>query len=250
MIIAVSGKGGTGKTMVSALLIRAMAEKGKYDILAIDSDPDSNLPDALGVEVEKNIGDIREELLGERDKLPVGTSWQQKLEYEAMRALVETDEFDLLSMGRPEGAGCYCAANNVLREIIDTIAKNYDIVIIDTEAGLEHLSRRTTQNVDIMLIVTDTSKRGVTTAARIKELAGELKIKFSRLNVIINRVTPEIEDKIKNYVNEIGLEVAGIVPEDELIRGFDVEGKPLTELPEESKAYRAIKGIANRLELG
>jgi len=250
MIIAVSGKGGTGKTMVSALLIRAMAEKGKYDILAIDSDPDSNLPDALGVEVERNIGDIREELLGERDKLPVGTSWQQKLEYEAMRALVETDEFDLLSMGRPEGAGCYCAANNVLREIIDTIAKNYDIVIIDTEAGLEHLSRRTTQNVDIMLIVTDTSKRGVTTAARIKELAGELKIKFSRLNVIINRVTPEIEDKIKNYVNEIGLDVAGIVPEDELIRGFDVEGKPLTELPEESKAYRAIKGIANRLELG
>ncbi len=250
MIIAVSGKGGTGKTMVSALLIRAMAEKGKYDILAIDSDPDSNLPEALGVEVEKNIGDIREELLGERDKLPIGTSWQQKLEYEAMRALVETDEFDLLSMGRPEGPGCYCAANNVLREIIDTIAKNYDIVIIDTEAGLEHLSRRTTQNVDIMLIVTDTSKRGVTTAARIKELAGELKIKFSRLNVIINRVTPELEDRIKNYVNDIGLEVAGTVPEDELIREFDVEGKPLTELPEESKAYRAIKGIANRLELG
>ncbi|GBE55359.1 MAG TPA: ATP-binding protein [Euryarchaeota archaeon] len=250
MIIAVSGKGGTGKTMVSALLIRAMAEKGKYDILAIDSDPDSNLPEALGVEVEKTIGEIREELLGERDKLPIGTSWQQKLEYEAMRALVETDEFDLLSMGRPEGPGCYCAANNVLREIIDTIAKNYDIVIIDTEAGLEHLSRRTTQNVDIMLVVTDTSKRGITTAARIKELAGELKIKFSRLNVIMNRVTPELEDRIKNSVNDIGLEVAGTVPEDELIREFDVEGKPLTELPEESKAYRAIKGIANRLELG
>ncbi len=249
MIIAVSGKGGTGKTMVSALLIKAIAEKDSYDILAIDSDPDSNLPEALGVEVEKTIGDIREELLEEREKLPPGMSWQQKLEYEAMDALVETDAFDLLSMGRPEGPGCYCAANHVLREIVDTMAKNYDIVVIDTEAGLEHLSRRTTQNVDTMLVVTDTSKRGITTAARIKELAGELKINFSRLNVIINRATPEVEGKLQDYVKEIGLEVAGIIPEDEMVRKFDVEGVPLTQLPEESKAYRAIKKIVEKLEL-
>jgi len=249
MIIAVSGKGGTGKTMVSALLIKAIAEKDSYDILAIDSDPDSNLPEALGVEVEKTIGDIREELLEEREKLPPGMSWQQKLEYEAMDALVETDAFDLLSMGRPEGPGCYCSANHVLREIVDTMAKNYDIVVIDTEAGLEHLSRRTTQNVDTMLVVTDTSKRGITTAARIKELAGELKINFSRLNVIINRATPEVEGKLQDYVKEIGLEVAGIIPEDEMVRKFDVEGVPLTQLPEESKAYRAIKKIVEKLEL-
>ncbi len=247
MIIAVSGKGGTGKTMLSALLVRALAEEEKYDILAIDADADSNLPEALGVEVEKTIGDIREELLEKRENLPPGMSWRQLLEYETMDALVETKSFDLLSMGRPEGPGCYCAANHVLREIIDTMAKNYDYVIIDTEAGLEHLSRRTTQNVDTMLVVTDTSKRGITTAKRIKELADELHIKFENLGVVINRITPKIEEKLENYVREIGIEVMGVIPEDELVKSFDMEGKPLIQLPDESKAYTAVKEIAKKL---
>lgn len=247
MIIAVSGKGGTGKTMLSALLIRALAEENKYDILAIDSDPDSNLPEALGVEVEKTIGDIREELLDRRENLPPGMSWRQLLEYEAMDSLVETDRFDLLSMGRPEGPGCYCAVNHVLREIIDGMAKNYDYVVIDTEAGLEHLSRRTTQNVDTMLVVTDTSKRGMATAKRIKELADELHIKFSRLGVVINRATPEVEEKLESYAREIGMEVVGVVPEDELVKKFDLEGKPLIHLPEDSKAYTAVKNIAKKI---
>jgi CO dehydrogenase maturation factor len=247
MIIAVSGKGGTGKTVIASLLVRSLAERNAYDILAIDSDPDSNLPEALGVEVERTIGDIREELLEKRDSLAPGISWRSQLEYEAMRALVETRSFDLLSMGRPEGPGCYCAANHVLREIIDTLAKNYDYVIIDTEAGLEHLSRRTTQNVDVMLVVTDTSKRGITTAARIKELAEELNIKFRHIYVVINRATAETKEKLQEYAREIGLEVIGVVPEDENVRRYDYEGKPLMELPEDTPALRAVRGIAEKI---
>jgi len=247
MIIAVSGKGGTGKTVVASLLVRSLAERDAYDILAIDSDPDSNLPEALGVTVERTIGDIREDLLEKRDSLPPGVSWRSQLEYEAMRAIVETDRFDLISMGRPEGPGCYCAANHVLREIIDTLAKNYDYVVIDTEAGLEHLSRRTTQNVDVMLVVTDTSKRGITTAARIKELTQELDIKFEEMYVVINRATEETKEKLEEYAREIGLEVIGVVPEDENVRRFDHEGRPLIELPDDTPAFRAVREIAEKI---
>ncbi len=247
MIIAVSGKGGTGKTVVASLLVRSLAERDTYDILAIDSDPDSNLPEALGVEVERTIGEIREELLEKRDSLPPGVSWRSRLEYEAMRALVETEGFDLLSMGRPEGPGCYCAANHVLREIIDTLAKNYDYVIIDTEAGLEHLSRRTTQNVDTMLVVTDTSKRGITTAARIRELAEELQVKFRDIYLVINRATEDTEQKLQEYAREIGLEVIGIVPEDENVRRYDYEGRPLIELPADTPAFSAVREIAEKI---
>ncbi len=247
MIIAVSGKGGTGKTVVASLLVRSLAERDTYDILAIDSDPDSNLPEALGVEVERTIGEIREELLEKRDSLPPGVSWRSRLEYEAMRALVETEGFDLLSMGRPEGPGCYCAANHVLREIIDTLAKNYDYVIIDTEAGLEHLSRRTTQNVDTMLVVTDTSKRGITTAARIRELAEELQVKFRDIYLVINRATEDTEQKLQEYAREIGLEVIGIVPEDENVRRYDYEGRPLIELPADTPALSAVREIAKKI---
>ncbi|WP_456475620.1 ATP-binding protein [Candidatus Pyrohabitans sp.] len=247
MIIAVSGKGGTGKTVIASLLVRSLTERNAYDILAIDSDPDSNLPEALGVEVERTIGDIREELLEKRDSLSPGMSWHSQLEYEAMRALVEDRAFDLLSMGRPEGAGCYCAANHVLRGIIDTIAKNYDYVVIDTEAGLEHLSRRTTQNVDVMLVVTDTSKRGITTAARIKELAQEMKIKFKSIYVVINRATAETKQRLEDYAREIGLEVIGVVPEDENVKSYDHEGKPLIELPPDTPALEAVRKIAEKI---
>ena len=168
MIIAVSGKGGTGKTLVSSLLIKILSETGK-DVLAIDADPDSNLPEALGVEVVKTVGDIREELKQEtaEGKIPAGMNKWDILDYKIMESVVESPEFDLVVMGRPEGSGCYCAVNNMLRKIIETLSSNYDFIIIDTEAGLEHLSRRTTQNVNVMLIVTDISKRGFLTAQRI-----------------------------------------------------------------------------------
>ncbi|MEE8403122.1 MAG: AAA family ATPase [Candidatus Hydrothermarchaeaceae archaeon] len=244
MIIAVSGKGGTGKTVVSSLLVKILSEKD-FDILAIDADPDANLADALGVSVEKTIGTVRENILKDRDKLSPTQSWRSKLEYDVMGATVETDRFDLLVMGRPEGQGCYCPLNHVLREIIDTIAKNYDYVVIDAEAGLEHLSRRTTQDVDVMLVVTDPSKRGVTTAKRIKELSEHLEITFKGLFLIANRSVPENEEKIRGYADEIGIEVLGFIPEDEEVSRYDFEGKPLIEL--NSKALKAVQEIVERL---
>jgi len=244
VIIAVSGKGGTGKTVVSSLLVKILSGKG-FDILAVDADPDANFSDALGVRAEKTIGSVRENILKNRDKLPPTQSWRSKLEYDVMEATVETDKFDVLVMGRPEGQGCYCPVNHVLREIIDTIAKNYDYVIIDAEAGLEHLSRRTTQDVDIMLVVTDPSKRGITTAQRIKELSEHLEINFKGLFLVANRTSPENEEKIREYAKEIGLEVLGFIPEDENVSKYDFEGRPLMQL--NSKALSAVEKIVEKL---
>jgi len=160
-----------------------------------------------------------------------------------MESLLETPEFDLMVMGRPDSDRCYCAVNNILRKIIDRLSANYDIIIIDTEAGLEHLSRRTTQNVDIILMVTDPSKRGILTAKRIEELSKNLDISFKRKYLILNRVKPGKEDELTREVNEIGLEVAGIIHEDEQVENYDRKGKALIELPDDSQAFKSISQI-------
>lgn len=247
MIIAVSGKGGTGKTLVSSLLIKSLAGKDK-DILAIDADPDSNLPEALGIEAEKTVGDVREELKKDTQEgnIPTDANKWDILDYKIMESIIETPEFDLLVMGRPEGSGCYCAVNNILRKLIETLSKNYDYIIIDTEAGLEHLSRRTTQNVDIMLVVTDPSKRGILTAKRIDDLSGELDITFNKIYLILNRVKPENEHVILDKVREIGLQIAGIIYEDELIESLDMEGKPLIDLPDDSQAVKTTSTLTEK----
>ena len=245
MIIAVSGKGGTGKTLVSSLLIKSLAGEDK-DILAIDADPDSNLPEALGIQVEKTVGDVREELKKDTKEgnIPTDANKWDILDYKIMESIIETPEFDLLVMGRPEGSGCYCAVNNILRKLIETLSKNYDYIVIDTEAGLEHLSRRTTQNVDIMLVVTDPSKRGILTAKRIDELSEELDITFNKIYLILNRIKPETEHEIMDKVREIGLEVAGIIYEDITIESYDMEGKPLLDLPDDSQAVITTQKFA------
>jgi CO dehydrogenase maturation factor len=244
LIIAVSGKGGTGKTLVSSLLIKSLIGKD-LDILAIDADPDSNLPEALGIEVDRTVGDIREELkkdTAEGNIPPEANKWDI-LDYKIMESIIETPEFDLLVMGRPEGSGCYCAVNNILRKIIERLSSNYDIIVIDTEAGLEHLSRRTTQNVDLMLVVTDPSKRGILTAQRIEELSEDLDITFKKQYLILNRVKTGNEDELLEEVNKIGLEIAGIIHEDELIESYDREGTPLINLPDDSQAFTSILKI-------
>lgn len=250
MIIAVSGKGGTGKTLVSSLLIKSLVGSGR-DILAIDADPDSNLPEALGIDVERTVGDVREELKKDTaaGKIPSGANKWDILDYKIMESVMETPEFDLLVMGRPEGSGCYCAVNNMLRKIIETLSSNYDIIVIDTEAGLEHLSRRTTQNVDIMLVVTDTSKRGILTAQRIGELSNELDISFKEIHLIVNRVKPGKEDEVLKKVNETGLNVIGTIYEDEIVSEYDLEGNPLINLPDDSNANTAISKIIKNLNL-
>lgn len=248
MIIAVSGKGGTGKTLVSSLLIKSLTRTGK-DILAIDADPDSNLPEALGVDVHKTVGDVREELKEDtaKGRIPTGMNKWDILDYKIMESIIETPSFDLLVMGRPEGSGCYCAVNNMLRRIIENLSSNYDVIIIDTEAGLEHLSRRTTQNVDVMLVVTDKSKRGMLTAQRIGQLADELEIKFQELYLVVNRVNPENEEQILKKARETGLDIAGVIFEDEEVTQYDIEGRPLVELPDESNTVKTVSGILSRI---
>ena len=250
MIIAVSGKGGTGKTLVSSLLIKALSDT-KKDILAIDADPDSNLPEALGVDVHKTVGDVREELKEDTAKgnIPTGMNKWDILDYRVMESIIETPNFDLLVMGRPEGSGCYCAVNNMLRRIIENLSSNYDMIIIDTEAGLEHLSRRTTQNVDVMLVVTDKSKRGMLTAQRIGQLADELEITFQELYLVLNRVNAENEEEILKKAKETGLDMAGVIYDDDEVTQYDIEGRPLVELPDESNTVKAVSGILSRIKV-
>ncbi|RJS72860.1 MAG: ATP-binding protein [Candidatus Syntrophoarchaeum sp. WYZ-LMO15] len=236
-VIAVSGKGGTGKTLISALLIRHFSRK--CPVLAIDADPDSNLPDVLGVEVERTIGDVRESLTGEEVR---------EFEGRIHEILVEERDFDLLVMGRPEQEGCYCVVNNILRVAIDSLAKNYDITIIDCEAGLEHLSRRTTRNVDIMLVVTDATKKGILTAKRIKEIANNLHIKFKRIFVVVNRITPELQGQMEVSLREEGLDVIGFIPFDQIVAEYDLMGRTVFEFPDDAPVVRAFDGVVKRIE--
>ena len=247
-IIAISGKGGTGKTMFSTLLVKALSKKTN-NLLVIDADPDSNLPETLGVSVETTIGDIREELKKRINEgnLPAGMTKQDFLMSKIYEIIVETNDFDLLVMGRPEGSGCYCSVNNWLRQIIDNLAKSYDYVVIDTEAGLEHLSRRTTQNVDVMIVVSDASKRGLGTAKRIKKLANELEIKFKEIYVVANKVNDENKNIVEENANELGLNLIGKLPFNEEIAKYDLVGKPLYDIDENNEVYKMVENITSKL---
>lgn len=252
LVIALSGKGGVGKTSITALMIKLLSENSsRRSILAIDANPDSNLPNVLGISVDKTVGIVTDELKKsiERAKIPIGMTKEDILESHVFEILKETSDFDLLVMGRGEGEGCYCPVNALLTRIIDTLSKNYDLTIIDMEAGLEHLSRRTDRDVDIMFIVTDPSSMGLQTAKRIKELAKEVRIQFKRIYLIANRFKPEMESKIAEDAMRIGMELAGTLPYDDNIFRFNMEGKPLTNLPNDSPAVASLKNILLKIGL-
>ncbi len=181
-IIGVTGKGGVGKTTFTALLIKAITEKKMGVVLAVDADPNYNLNEKLGVTIENTIGSLREDIVKSVDSLPQSMSKHEYVEYQVRLALTETEDFDLLVMGRQEGPGCYCYINNILRSFVDSLSDNYDFIVIDNEAGMEHLSRRTTKNMDVLFVVSDASKIGVQTAGRIKELARGMEIKIGRFS--------------------------------------------------------------------
>ncbi len=238
--IAVTGKGGTGKTVVTALLIRHIMRGGSV-LLAVDADPDTNLPEALGDTVSRTVGDIREMIL---EGLPPDADKMLVLESRIYEILTETPKYDLLVMGRPDGPGCYCYANNLLRGIMDRITKNYDLTIIDTAAGLEHLSRRIIRNLDILLVVTDGSRKGLHTAERIRNLAGELDLGFKKIYIILNKVTPENRGSLQKYASELGFEIAGVIPFDAKLAEYDLDGIPLIDLPDDSEAVAEVERIA------
>ncbi len=243
--IAIAGKGGTGKTTLIGLILRWMAEQGMKPILAVDADANANLGEVLDVEVPGTIGELRE---GMKTEVPTGMTKEAYMEYHIQNLLVETGTFDLLTMGRPEGAGCYCYANSLCTKFIDFMVREYDYVVIDNEAGMEHLSRLLMKEIDLLLVVSDPSLRGIRTAGRIKELIEEIRLKVGRLVLIINRapsgrLAPEAAELIK----EIGIELAGVIPDDPLIAEFDREGRATIKLPADAIAYRELQAIMPKI---
>lgn len=248
--IAVAGKGGTGKTTLTGLVIRYLIEKRKGPILAVDADANSNLNEVLGVSCGSTIGHIREEALGTAGGRPHGMSLDEYLDLRIEQVMVEAPSFDLLVMGRPEGPGCYCAANNVIRKYTDHLIESYPYIVTDNEAGLEHLSRRTTEDTDLLLIISDPSARGILTAGRVNGIVDELGLRVKKRALIVNRVQGNtLPSGIKEVVEQQGLELAGTVPSDENIFEFDLAAKPLVELPADSKAVKALYGILDGLNI-
>lgn len=242
--VAVSGKGGTGKTTLCGMFIKYLLDKGKGPILAVDADSNANLNEVLGIGVKSTIGEAREVM--KRD-VPTGMTKEMWFEYKVNEALVETNGYDLLVMGRPEGPGCYCAANTLARKYIDILSDNYRYVIIDNEAGMEHLSRLTTQNVNLLIITSDPSSRGVITAGRIRDLVLELNLNIDRTVLIVNRTQDDLDSAIAEQLEALGLEFAGTIPADEMVLQFDLEGKPTFGLPANSAAVRSAREIFDRL---
>jgi CO dehydrogenase maturation factor len=253
--IAVAGKGGTGKTTVASMVIRYIAERKQGAILAIDADPSSNLHSVLGLELEETVGAIREDMREEMQPsasmastMPGGMSKQDYLDYQVRMALVEGETVDLLAMGRPEGQGCYCAANHLLRNIMDRMSRAYDYVVMDNEAGMEHISRRTTRDVDHLLIVTDPSQRGVEAARRIVEMIPGLEVNIGSAYLIVNRLwSEEMPQALADAVAGIGVEVAGVIPSDPLMAEYDLAGRPLVQLPADAPVVRAVYQVTKRI---
>ena len=251
-VIALAGKGGTGKTTVAALTIRYIIEKKKRPVLAVDADSNNCLNEALGVDVHATIGTLREEsldIIRSGAERPGGMSMEQIFDYQVQQSLIESKGFDLMVMGRPEGPGCYCAANNIIRKYTDKLSETYPYVVIDNEAGMEHLSRRTTHKVNVLLIISDPTLRGIQTAKRINRLVDELQLEIENRIVIINRVRGDEGEELKKLAVEHGLHIAGIVPQDEEIFSLDLQGKPVFQLPADSAAVKATFNILDSLQI-
>ncbi len=246
-VIGVTGKGGVGKTTFAALLIKAIIDKKLGIVLAVDADPNHNLNQKLGVEVESTIGNLREDIVKAVDSVPQTMSKHEYVEYQIRAALTESEYFDLLVMGRQEGPGCYCYINNILRSYMDTLSDSYDFVVVDNEAGMEHLSRRTTKSMDVFFVISDASKIGMETAGRIKELAGEMELKIGKSVLIINRASKEMADRIDDAVSEQGFDEVYPIANDEEIEGYNMEGKSLLSMPKESKAAAEVMTILNHI---
>lgn len=256
--IALAGKGGVGKTTISAMVIKYLVQNQDGAVLAIDADPSSNLNMVLGLDLEWTVGDIREDMLNQVKQSLVaggaamgtlngGISKHEYLDYQIRTSLSEGENFDLIAMGRSEGPGCYCAVNHNLREVIDSISKNYRYIIIDNEAGMEHLSRRTTRDVQHLLIVSDPSQRGLVAAERINSFKGELDINIENTYLILNRLTGEMPESLLKKIENFGIPFLGHIPNDENLVAFELNGRPLVELGNSSISYQIISNMMEKV---
>ncbi len=246
--IAVAGKGGTGKTTFTALLIKYIRLHDLGNILAIDGDPSANLNLVLGMDLSETVGRIREDARTQVSEGRFDPSMPKAdfFEYQVSNSLVEGDKIDLIAMGRPEGPGCYCAANMILRNVIDRLGNQYDFVVIDNEAGMEHISRQTAREVDSLFIVTDLTMRGLAAAGHIAQLIRELGTRVHRAYLVINRTDDDVPQHWMPKIREYGLELIGTLPNDPTVGEFDVIGKPLIDMPQEAPIYKAVAEIAGK----
>ena len=242
--IGLAGKGGTGKTTIAGLLIKYLVEKEKTPVLAVDADANANLNEVLGLEVEETLGDAREEM---KKGVSSGITKDVFMEMKLQEAVVESTGFDLIVMGRPEGAGCYCAANSLLTQYLEKLIDNYAYVVMDNEAGMEHISRLTTNNIDILLVVSDPTRRGIQAAARIVELTNSLGLNISRKHLIVNQSRQGQREAVDQAVREYSLDLIGMVPEDPDVRAFDLKGRPTVKLENDNNAVIAAYDIFNKV---
>ena len=239
--IALAGKGGTGKTTLAGLLVKYLVKKEKTPILAVDADANANFNEVLGVEVSDTLGNAREEM--KKGVVPGGMTKDVFMSMKLEQAVVETGNYDLIVMGRPEGAGCYCAANSLLTGFLEKLIGNYPYIVTDNEAGMEHISRLTTRNVDVLLIVSDSSRRSLVSALRINELAHSLNIGVGKSLLVINQAKGPPTEAMMEMIQKDGLALGGVIPDDPAVYDYDFAGKPTIELPEDSACVKAAYEI-------
>jgi CO dehydrogenase maturation factor len=245
--IAVAGKGGCGKTSITALVIRYLKKNGKTPILAVDADPNANLGESLGLRVPQTIGRILDDFQHEKISIPPGMTKEAYLDYKLNETLVESQGLDLITMGRGQGPECYCYPNTVLKKFIDGLSDSYAYVVMDNEAGMEHLSRKTTEDVDALLLVSNHSVKGVRAIGRILELVGELKLHVKKKYILINIVPDKLDPLVADELKRLGLKADIIIPEDKTLYRHDLEQKPLMEMPDNSPAVQAVARLMAEL---
>lgn len=248
--LAVAGKGGVGKTSFAALVIKALMQAGKGTLLAIDADSNSNLHEVLGVREPRSVGCIREDTRKRGEDIPGGMTKDRFMEYQIQACLEEKGNMDFLSMGRPEGPGCYCLANNILREIIARLTSNYAHVVVDNEAGMEHLSRRTEEDVDHLFVISDPAPRSLRTIKRIAELVDELGTRVRHKHLVLSRVNGELDqlpESILEEIDKLPYPPEGYIPYDDLLVSLDLEGKPLVEISDDAPSYVAVKQLLKKI---
>ena len=250
--IAVAGKGGVGKTTTCGMLIDYLTKKGKGPVLVVDADANANLNEVLGVETETSLGQIREEIAHAELKgtIPKGMSKADYAEFKFNSALIEEDDFDMIVMGRTQGQGCYCFVNGMLKTQVDKYARNYSYVVMDNEAGLEHVARGTLPHVDTMLLISDCSRRGIQAVARIAEMIDELKLNPGQMGLIVNRAPGGVlDDGIKAEIEKHGLKLLGVLPHSDAVYRCDCDGEPSASLPDSEPMKIALKEIMQRIDL-
>ncbi|MBL7165439.1 MAG: AAA family ATPase [Dehalococcoidales bacterium] len=245
--IAVAGKGGSGKTSLASLVIRYLKNSGTGPILAVDADANANLGESLGLTVRKTVGQMLDEFQGDKINIPPGMTKELYLDFKLNEILVESPRIDLLTMGRGEGPECYCYPNVILKKFADTLADNYAYMVMDNEAGMEHLSRRTTQDVDVLFLVSNHSVKGIRTIARIIELVSSLKLTVKKLLPVISIAPDELDPLVKEELERQGIELAAIIPKDEEVYRYDLELRPLLELPDSSPAVQVVRDIMKQI---